>query len=86
MEKYTHFKTYYEARAIHALMLRCEGLTYKQISDRIENMRESSNKTISTQSAWLLVANGASQLKHAMRKTRFRWIDPNYIDGFDPLV
>ena len=87
----TYFEMFLEARAIHAFLLRCEGLTYQQIGDRMENMYSSRWKklTLERNEAMVLVQMGAERINRAMRRTIFYWVtnesDP-YNDGFDPIT
>jgi hypothetical protein len=76
------FEAYMEARAIHAFLLRCEGLTYQQIGSRMYNTQGSTCKktTIGSNSAMLLVRKGTKRINRAMRKTRFQWVEFQWID------
>lgn len=67
---------YREARQIHAVLLRCEGLTFKEIGQRLEN--PGTDKVLSKGSACLLVQLGAKKISWAVRKARFRKIGGEY--------
>ena len=54
---------YFMARDEHAFLLRCEGLTIRQISARIEG---------GSSGVARMIFRGAYRLNRAMRKTRFR--------------
>jgi hypothetical protein len=80
---------YCEARAIHAFLLRCEGLTYQQIGDRLTSMEPHwGHATVNRWSAQMLVKNASRLIKRATRKTRWRVYHDHYgyYDGFDPLI
>ena len=75
---------YLEARAIHAFLLRCEGLKLSEIGSRIGNLQHhQKNDYVGKQQVRCLIADGARRLNYAMRKTRFYWKND---DGFDPLA
>lgn len=54
---------YWAARREHALLLRCEGLSYREIGARFG---------VHAWTASILVKRGARDLQKAMRKTHFR--------------
>lgn len=54
--------TFNEARDEHAMLLRCEGLTYQQISEHFG--------LTSREYARVLVWQGAKRLNHAMQKVK----------------
>jgi hypothetical protein len=83
-------RLYGEARAIHAFFLRCEGLTFREIGDRLHNMRPDHGETVSDETARVLVMRAARQLSRAMRHTKWcvikndpsKQFDPSWLCGF----
>ena len=59
---------YHRARREHALLLRCEGLTLRQIGARFG---------VSHETARRLVDNGACELQRALRHSRLRCTEQN---------
>ena len=84
----TFHRLYLEARSIHAFMLQCEGLSLGEIANRIESiMPHGNNNYVTKEAARCLVIRGARRLNHAMRKTRFRWVNDDGPSGWSsPLV
>ena len=71
------YGAYWRAQREHALLLRCEGLTYQRVGKRMG---------VAASTAQILVKGGAQSLRWAMRRCRFKGSWPRKQSGRQPAM